>query len=291
MDRSPGIATAACAFTLWGILPFFWKQLEHMPPLTIVCHRTLWGLPLLLLVLGFRKRWNVAYSAFRQPGVLAWHALSGTLLAGNWLLYIWATLNDRILEGALGYYLNPFFNMLFGFLWFGERHNQTQIIAIAIAFVGVACQFPAMEGWPWVALALASSFSIYAVIRKRAPLGSLEGLTVETSLMVPLAAIWLLLQRQGRLPSEDPATSILLLLGTGAATVLPLVLFGHAARKISLTALGILQFIGPSLQFLIGWIFYQEPMPPLRFLSFGLIWIAISMYAADSIKRSKRTPG
>jgi chloramphenicol-sensitive protein RarD len=292
MNPKSGVLSAVIAFVLWGILPVFWKQLAFLPPLTIVCHRTIWGLLLLALVLWFRKGWTEALQSLRDPRSLGWHTLSGLLLAGNWLLYIWATLNERILEGALGYYLNPFFNMLFGFLWFGERHNRTQLIVIGMALAGVALQFPAISGWPWIAIVLAVTFSLYSVVKKRSRLPSLSGLSVETLLMAPFATAWLLLHPSNALPSDQPTFALLLLVAIGAATMLPLFFFGHAARSISLTTLGILQFIGPTIQFAIGWLLYHEPMPPLRLASFALIWAAVALYTIDSRKpKTIKTPG
>jgi chloramphenicol-sensitive protein RarD len=286
MNHRSGVPSAIIAFGLWGILPVFWKHLSFLPPLTIVCHRTVWGLFLLLILLAVRRNLTDITRSLRSPSRLGWHALSGFLLAGNWLLYIWATLNDRILEGALGYYLNPFFNMLFGVLWFGERHNRTQITAIALALTGVALQFPAIQGWPWVAIVLAVSFSLYAVVKKRSPLPSLSGLSMETLLVAPFAIAWLAFHPSQAAPSSNTLHTLLLLLAIGTATVLPLLFFGHAARNMSLTTLGVLQFIGPTIQFAVGWLLYHEPMPPLRLASFALIWAAIALYAMDAHKRS-----
>lgn len=276
------------AFFLWGILPLFWKQLSFLPPGSIVAQRTLWSLAFLLPIVILRGEGARIRRGLDSWKSTAWHLVSGTLLASNWLLYVWATLNGRILEGALGYYLNPFFNMLFGVLWFGERHNPLQLTAIILALTGVAIQIPAAGGLPWVALTLALTFSLYAVVKKRAPLESRHGLTVETLLLAPVALIWLCLS------SPDPATAFggswphaWLVAATGLATTLPLVCFGHAARNIPLTTLGILQFIGPSIQFLIGWRFYGEAMSPARLASFALIWLAIAIYAADSRFRSR----
>lgn len=288
MNDKSGVISAVSAFFLWGILPVFWKQLSFLPPLTIVCHRTLWGLLLLSIILAVRREWPDLTRSLRSPRNLCWHMIAGLLLAGNWLLYIWATLNERILEGALGYYLNPFFNMLFGVIWFGERHNPTQKIAIALALAGVALQFPAVSGWPWVAVVLAISFSLYAVVKKRSPIPPLRGLSLETLLVAPFATAWLVLHPSNALPAQQPALALLMLIAIGAATVLPLLLFGHAARTISLTTLGILQFIGPTIQFAIGWLLYHEPMPPLRLASFALIWAAVTLYAIDS--RKSTTP-
>ncbi len=283
-----GISAAIAAFFLWGVLPLFWKQLSFLSPGSIVAQRTLWSLVFLLAIAVCRREFSAIRRGFESWKSAVWHLLSGTLLASNWLLYVWATLNGRILEGALGYYLNPFFNMLFGVLWFGERHNPLQLCAIGLALAGVAIQIPAAGGLPWVALTLALTFSLYAVVKKRAQLESRHGLTVETLLLSPIALLWLMTASQG--PSEAFGGSWphgWLVIATGLATTLPLVCFGHAARSIPLTTLGILQFIGPSIQFFIGWRFYGEPMTAARLSSFALIWLAIGIYAADSVLRAR----
>jgi chloramphenicol-sensitive protein RarD len=272
-------------------LPAFWKQLAFLPPATIVAQRTLWSLAFLLPVLWWSGEVGQMFRALRSPRAIAWQLLSGLLLSANWLLYIWATLNERILEGSLGYYLNPFFNMLFGALWFGDRHSRPQLAAIVLALAGVALQIPAVGHFPWVALTLALTFSLYAVVRKRAPLGALAGLTAEASLLAPFAMGWLLFS------SATPAAAfgdhpgqILLVIGTGLATALPLLCFGHATRTLRLTTLGILQFLGPTLQFLIGWKFYGEPMTTMRLLSFSLIWLAVGLYAVSTLRAARTLP-
>ncbi len=286
VDRTrSGVLAALAAFFLWGILPIFWKLLDFLPPPSIVAQRTLWSLLLVLVILFWRGEGRALLAALRSPRVLGWHLLSGSLLASNWLLYVWATLNDRIIEGALGYYLNPFFNMLFGALWFGDKNSRWQLAAIALALGGVALQVPAVGHFPWVALTLAITFSLYAVVRKRAPLGSLTGLAAETSLLAPLALIWLVIANKS--PADafgGSAMHAALVVGTGLATALPLLCFGHAARSIRLTTLGILQFLGPTIQFFIGWKLYGEPMTGVRLLSFGLIWLAVGIFAADAAK-------
>ena len=280
-DRS-GLWAAVGAFFLWGVLPLFWKQLEFLPPAVIVAQRTVWSLVVLVVIAVAVRERGVLVAALRTPRQVVWHLLSGLLLASNWLLYVWATLNGRILEGALGYYLNPFFNMLFGFCWFGERHSLRQRAAIGLALAGVALQVPAVGSLPWVSLVLALTFSLYAVVKKQAPLPSRQGLTLETLLLAPLALGWLLhASHGGTAVMGSGPWQMALILASGAATTLPLVLFGHAARRISLTTLGILQFLGPTLQFGIGWWFYGEPMSVLRLASFALIWLAIAVYATE----------
>ena len=290
MDSSrSGVSAAITAFFLWGILPIFWKLLAFLPPQSIVAQRTLWSLVLLLAVLWRQGEGPALLAGFKSPRALVWHLLSGTLLASNWLLYVWSTLNGHIIDAALGYYLNPFFNMLFGALWFGETNSRWQLVAIVIALGGVCIQLPAAGHFPWIAVILAVTFSLYAVVRKRAPLGALAGLTVETILLAPLALGWLIFHSSG-LPAAFGGSwpHAALVAGTGIATALPLLLFSHAARSIRLTTLGILQFIGPTIQFFIGWLMYGEAMSTARLCSFALIWLAVGIYAIDALGKSRR---
>lgn len=285
-ESRKGVLSAVIAFFLWGILPIFWKSLHFLLPPSIIAHRTLWSLAVLLPVLAVQGQLGVVRRGLSTWRGIGWHLLSGGLLASNWMLYVWATLNGHILEGALGYYLNPFLNMLFGALFFGERQNRLQMTAVAVAAAGVACQFPAIKGVPWVALTLAMTFALYAVVRKKAPLGALAGLGAETALLAPVALCWLLWQgSQGTQLFGESGWQAFLVVFTGLATATPLLCFSHATRTISLTTLGILQFIGPTLQFLIGWRIYHEVMTPLKFVSFALIWTAVAIYAADAIGR------
>lgn len=289
VDRTrSGVMAALAAFFLWGILPVFWKLLSFMPPPSIVAQRTVWSLALVLGILWWRKEGHLLRQGLQSRRVLGWHLLSGCLLASNWLLYVWATLNGRIIEAALGYYLNPFFNMLFGALWFGDKNSPWQLAAIALALAGVAVQVPAVGHFPWVALTLALTFSLYAVVRKQAPLGSLVGLAAETSLLAPIALAWLLFSNVSVASAFGGSwPHAALVIGTGLATALPLLFFGHATRSLRLTTLGILQFLGPTIQFFIGWKLYGEPMTGTRLLSFGLIWLAVGIYARDAISRQR----
>jgi chloramphenicol-sensitive protein RarD len=284
-----GLWAGIVAFGIWGVLPVYWKQLEFMGATSLVAQRTCWTLLALWPLLLLRKK-----GITKERRVIAWHFLSGALIAGNWLLYVWATLNDRMIEGALGYYINPFFNMLFGALWFGERHSRLQLAAIATAFSGVLLQMLGIGHFPWVALALGSSFSLYGVVRKRSPLGALDGLAVETTVLAPFALAWLFMAHS-TVPQAfgDSWPHALLIAGTGLVTAVPLLLFAFASRNIRLSTLGMLQFIGPTMQFFIGWKIYGEPMTTVRLLSFGLIWLAIALYGWDSLRRRPvvRVPG
>lgn len=289
VDRTrSGVLAALAAFFLWGILPIFWKLLDFLPPPSIVAQRTLWSLLLVLVILFRQGEGRALLAAARSPRVLGWHFLSGGLLASNWLLYVWSTLNGHIVEAALGYYLNPFFNMLFGALWFGDKNSRWQLAAIALALTGVAVQIPAAGHFPWIALVLAVTFSLYAVVRKMAPLGSLVGLAAETSLLAPIGLAWLVFAHSSPAAAFGGSwKNAALVVGTGFATALPLLFFGHATRTLRLTTLGILQFLGPTLQFFIGWKMYGEPMTAARLLSFALIWLAVALYAADALRKQR----
>lgn len=291
-ESSKGAAAAIAAFTLWGLLPAFWKQLDFLPASSIVAHRTIWAFALLLPLLLIRGRLGELLRHLRQPRQAAWLLLSGALLGANWIVYVWATLNDRVLEGALGYYINPFFNILLGWLFLGERYRPAQLAAVLLAAVGVALQFPAIDGVPWVALILGSSFACYGLARKTSELASLPALAGESALLLPVAVAWLLLTspQPADLYGGDPAR-IPLLLASGLATISPLMLFSAAARRIRLGTLGILQFLGPTLQFLLGWLVYDEPLSSLRLLSFACVWLAVALYAAASIAQRPRKTG
>lgn len=262
------------------MLPLFWKLLDEAPILQVTAHRVVWTLAILVPILIARKSWSSTLEGFRSPKALAIHGIAAITLAANWLIYVWATLNGHILEAALGYYINPFLYILIGYLFWGERHSKLQLTAIAVAIIGVGLQFLAINAIPWIALCLAISFTAYGLIRKSSPLGSFSGLTLETSLLLPMALAYLILQHsQGTATFGSDPTLTILLCCTGIATAAPLLCFARGARTISLSLLGILQFIGPTGQFLIGWLVYEEPLPLMRFISFALIWLAVILYS------------
>ncbi len=290
--RRAGLLSAVAAYCLWRVLPIFWKLLGFLPAPDIVAQRTIWALAFLFPLLMLRHKLADFRACFASKAAIGWLVLSGTLLAGNWVIYVWATLHDRIIEGALGYYLGPFFNILFGRIFFAERLNRRQLIATGIAAAGVVLQFSALSSVPWVALALGCTFALYAVVKKRAQHGSLEGLTAETTLLAPLALVWLAWSHPS-LPSAFGHSPMhtLIVITAGLATALPLLFFGHAARSLRLGTLGILQFIGPTLQLLIGWLIYGEAFGPLRVASFSLIWLAVLLYAHDASRKQPAAVG
>jgi chloramphenicol-sensitive protein RarD len=281
----PGIISGIIAFFLWGSLPIFWKALEFLPPTSIIAQRTLWALLLILPLTLLRGRFRPVLETVRHPRQLAWLGIAAALLAANWLVYVWATLNEHIIEAALGYYLTPFLNMLLGRCFFGERHNRLQLAAITLAAGGVALRFIDVTGIPWVALTLAATFSVYGLARKKAPLGALGGLCGETILLAPFALAWLIFS-QPSLPAAFGGSTnhALLVIAAGPATAIPLLCFGHAAKRLPLSTVGIIQFLAPTIQFLIGWQIYGEPLEAAGITSFSLIWLAVALYSLGSRK-------
>lgn len=286
-----GALAATAAFVLWGVLPVFWKWLAGVPVLEVTAHRIVWSLAMLTLILAARGSLRSVLGAFRSRATIAVHALAAAALAANWLLYVWAMMHDRILEGALGYYLNPFLYILLGRLVLGEKHSRLQLVSIAVAIIGVALQFPAIAGVPWVAIGLACSFAAYGLLKKKSSLGAFTGLAVETSLLAPVAlAYGIFLSATGRSAFGADVHTTGLLVATGLATATPLLFFARGVRSITLSLLGILQFIAPTGQFLMGWLVYHEPLPPLRLASFALIWAAVLLYILSLRKARRLSP-
>jgi chloramphenicol-sensitive protein RarD len=278
-NSSKGALAASASFFLWGLFPIFWKLFDGGNPLELTAHRVIWTLAMIIPVLAIRGSLQPTLAAFKSPRVIATHVLSAACLTTNWLIFVWAVVNERVLEAAFGYYLNPFLYILLGRFFLGERHSRTQLLAIAIAAAGVALQFLAVDGIPWASLAIATTFAAYGMLKKKSPLGPFSGLAMEMSLLTPIALIYcsLLITTSHSAFGADFFTTFLLI-STGLVTAVPLLLFARGVRTISLSLLGILQFIAPTGQFLIGWLAYGEPLPPLRLASFALIWIAVIIY-------------
>ena len=285
-----GPLAAATAYVLWGLFPIYLKQLPLVPAFELVLHRAAWSLLFLVLVLAALRRFAWLPVALRQPRVLAVTALSALLLSINWLLYVWAVGAGRIVDASLGYFINPLVNVVFGFVVLKERPRALQWTALAVATAGVLWLTVAAGELPWIALLLACSFGSYGLLRKLAPLGALEGLALETMVLAPLvlpALAWLSWQGQGVLASGD-GTTLLWLMVAGPATAIPLLLFGIGARRVSMATLGVLMYLGPSLQLLIGVFVYGEPFNTARGIGFALIWAALALYTAEGLRRLRR---
>lgn len=285
-----GVIATMSAFVLWGLFPIFWKQLTGVNALELIAHRILWSLLFLIPIVVMRGTWGASMRALREPAAVRVHLLSGALLTLNWLVFVWAVNEGRIVETALGYFLTPLVNVAFGIIFLRERLRVAQGVALAIASAGVAVLILRLGQFPWVALALAATFGSYGLLRKKSTLGSLSGLTLETTLMLPLALgflAWRHATGVGAL-GEIGAVQAALVIGSGIVTAVPLLLFAQGARLIQLSTVGLLQYIAPSVQFAIGVLVYAEPMPPERMWAFGLIWTALALYSADSVWAAHR---
>jgi len=285
-----GLLAAALAYVIWGLFPLYFHQLSQIGAFELVLHRTLWALGFLLLVLAWRKQWQWLSNAFRQPRVLILYATSATLLSVNWLIYVWAVNNQHVLEASLGYFINPLVNVLLGVLVLRERPRPAQWAALALAASAVLWMSWHTGAPPWIALALALTFGVYGLIKKTAPLDALEGLTLETLLLATVAAPVLLAWDLGGHSALAGAPTSLWawLLLAGPITAVPLLLFGHGARRIPLGTLGLLQYISPSLQFLLGVWLFHEPLQAARLTGFALIWLALLLYSGETLWRARR---
>jgi chloramphenicol-sensitive protein RarD len=279
-----GILSAALAYVIWGLFPLYFKLLSDIAPLEVLVHRVLWSLLFLLGVLAVRRQWDWLQQARSQPRLLGVSAISATLLSANWLTYIWSVTNGHVIEASLGYFITPLVNVLLGYTVLHERLRKAQWAALALATLGVL--WLALQGgrFPWIALVLACTFGGYGLMRKTAPLGPLEGLTLETMLLTPLAlglAAWGLWKGVGGFPAPSTLTNAMLI-GIGPVTAIPLLLFAAGARRISMSTLGLLQYLGPSIQFVLGLWLFKEPFSSTRAIGFGLIWTALVIYTLEA---------
>lgn len=289
---TPGIVYATLAYMAWGLFPLYFRQVAHVPALEVVVHRTVWSLVFVVLVLLVLRRWAWLGAVLRKPRVVGIFALSATLLASNWLVYIWAVNNDHVLDASLGYFILPLMNVALGYVFLHERPRAGQWMAFAVACAGVLWLSWQGGRVPWVALTLAITFALYGLLRKVAPLGALEGLTLETLVLAPAALVamgWMAWHGQGALVAQDH-TSLAWLMLSGPVTALPLLLFAAGARRIPLSMMGVLQYISPSILVLLGVWLYDEPFAGPRVMGFVLIWIALALYTAEGWRHARRAP-
>ncbi|MEF3273866.1 MAG: EamA family transporter RarD [Chloroflexus sp.] len=283
-----GVLSAIAAYTLWGLLPVYWKALHGADAIEILAHRMVWSLLFLLGVLAMRRQWGWLQILYQQRRLWLIYLASALLLAVNWGVYVWAVQINRVVDASLGYFINPLVSIALGVIVLGERLRPAQWLAIALAFVGVAWLTYTAGTLPWIALALAFSFGLYGLLRKQTPLGSFEALTVETLWMLPLAIFWLswlIIERGG---IHHDAMLWGLLISTGVITAAPLLFFGSATRRIPLTTIGILQYLAPTLQLLLGVLVYDEPFSTAQLLGFSAIWVALAVYTTDSLLTARR---
>jgi chloramphenicol-sensitive protein RarD len=289
-----GIAAALAAFTVWGLMPLYFRQVGSVPPFEVVAHRVLWSVVFLALLLavvpatgGFRR----IGALVRQPRLLGLLALTALLTGSNWLVFVWAIDSGRLVEAALGYFINPLVSVLLGRLFLGEKLRPLQQFAVAVATLGVAWRVVQVGSLPWIPLFLAGTFGVYGLLRKRAPVDAVGGLFIETLTVAPLAAAWLMWQAsRGALAfGSDPATDALLPLA-GVLTAIPLMLFAVGARNLPLATIGFLQYIGPTINLLLAVFVFGERFDHAQLVSFGLIWLALAIYSADMVRANARRP-
>ncbi len=279
-----GVLYGLGAYLIWGIFPLYFKALQNLSATEILASRIVWAFVFLGILLVARKEWAQLKSLLKRP--LTWLIYSGAalLLAVNWLLYIWGVNSGFIVETSLGYFINPLVNVLLGVIFLGERLRTLQWLPVGLAATGVLYITLNYAQLPWIALTLAFTFAGYSLVKKTAPLSSFYSLTLETGILFVPATLYLLTANlQGKGAYGTGLTTTLLLVGSGVATSIPLLLFGSAARSINLSLLGVLQYIAPTLQFLIGVLIYGEPFTHVRLVGFSLIWAALFLFWVEGI--------
>ena len=282
-----GILMGLGAYTLWGVLPLYFKAVAHVQATEIVAHRILWSLIFLGALATLWRRWPAIRTALASPRVALTLALTATLIGVNWLVYIYAVVSGHVLEGSLGYYLNPLVNVLLGVFLLKEKLSRLQNGAVLLAAAGVAILAFGAGGAIWISLVLAASFALYGFLRKVAPVDALEGLWIETLFLAPLALGWLvwLARAGGGAFLAERSTDFLLILG-GALTAIPLLLFTAAAKRLAYSTLGFLQYVAPSLQFLLAVLAFGEPLTA-HIVCFGAIWAALAIFVVESVRAGR----
>lgn len=297
LTKPPGAAStprvllaATGCFVFWGLVAVYWKQLHDIGSLELVVHRTVWSMLFLSVMLWRRGRLPFVFAALRDRRLLLVNVLSGSLLMGNWLLFLYAVDHGELLEASLGYFLVPLFQVAAGYLFLQERPRRLQWLSILFAAAGVLWLLLGVGHVPWVALLLVGTWGPYALVRKKSPMGALDGLAVETLLFTPFAIgylAWLAWHGEGAL-GRVSAWETGLLLCSGWITAVPLVWFAYAAARIPISTLGLLQYIAPSLQFLLGWLLYHEPLDPAKLPGYVCIWLGLAIYSGEGMYARRR---
>lgn len=279
-----GILKGLMTYILWGFFPIYWKFLHPVPAVQVIGHRISWSFVLLILIILVTRQWSDFRSTALKPKVLGIYSIAAVLLTVNWLVYVWGVNAGFIVETSLGYFINPLLSVLLGVLFLRERLRPMQWIPVGIASIGVIYLTAVYGRLPWIALSLAFSFGFYGLVKKLAPLGSLYGLTLETGIVFPIALIYLLVVEFTGTGAflHDSAPISLLLIGAGAVTTIPLLMFASAAKEIPLSLLGLLQYVAPTLQFMIGVFIYKEPFDQSHLIGFGIVWLALIIFWVEN---------
>ena len=280
-----GFTATILAFAVWGVLPVYWKLIRDVSPLEILAHRIIWSLVLLVFLLSIQRKWADVAKAASTPSVLRTLIITGSIIAANWLLYIWTVNTNRVVEASLGYYINPLVNILFGFIFFKDKLRKLQWAAIALAASGVLYQLLKLGELPWASLGLAFTFGTYGLLRKIVNVDSSVGLFIETLLLsVPAMLVLGYMEMHGMMFfCHTGMGTDLLLIGTGVVTSIPMVTFVYGAKRLSLVTVGILQYLSPTISFFLGIFVYGEPFSPVQLTTFACIWGALAIYTVESI--------
>ena len=283
-----GLISALIAFVLWGLFPIYFAILKEVDALEMLAHRIIWAVPFGALIIHFRNQWSEVVGALKHRRTLIFLTLSAILITGNWLVYIWAVQLEQINQASLGYYINPLLFALAGAVIFGERLRKAQTMAILLAAIGVGVLTFSGGEFPAIALFLGVTFVVYGVIRKQVVVGGMPGLFIETLLLLPIALaylLWMMSTGKAAFTLANPGLAGILLIA-GPITVIPLLFFALAARRLNLTTVGMLQFIAPTLQFLIA-VYYGEELTTAHIICFSLIWLAVSLFSFDAWRTSR----
>ena len=284
-----GVLYGIGAYILWGFFPIYWKVLHEVSALQVIGHRIGWSFIVLIIFILITKQWQEFRSVAFSPKTIVMYTVAGVLLSINWLIYVWGVNAGFIVETSLGYFINPLLSVLLGVLFLRERLRPAQWIPVILAAVGVIYLTVVYGRPPWIALSLAFSFGFYGLVKKLAPLGSLYGLTLETAIVFPIALVYLIfVETNGTGAFLHNGVRIdLFLAGAGIVTTIPLLMFASAAKQIPLTMVGILQYIAPTLQFLIGVFLYKEPFDRSHLIGFGIVWVALIIFWVENFTANR----
>jgi chloramphenicol-sensitive protein RarD len=285
-----GVIYAGSAFLIWGLAAVYWKELRSVPPLEVIAHRVAWSFFFLLPLIVFQRQWVEFVAILKNLQMLLILLTSAVLVAVNWLIYVWAVNNDHLLQASLGYYINPLVNVVLGMVFLKERLRPPQVIAVLLAAAGVLYLTVQYGQFPWIAISLAMSFGLYGLIRKVAPASSLVGLTVETLLLsLPAIGYLIYLDIQGTGSVFRVSLNLdLLLIGCAPLTAVPLLFFTAGAKRLYLSPVGLMQYIGPSGMFFLAVFYYHEPFSTAQVWTFVMIWAALAVYSTDSVLYFRR---
>ncbi|MFC1578403.1 EamA family transporter RarD [Thermodesulfobacteriota bacterium] len=280
-----GVIYAGAAFLIWGLAAVYWKELKSVPPLEIIAHRVAWSFLFLLPLILLQRQWAEFVAILKNLRMVLILLTSAILVAANWLIYVWAVNNDHLLQASLGYYINPLVNVVLGMVFLKERLRPPQVIAVLLAAAGVLYLTVQYGRFPWIAISLAMSFGLYGLIRKMAPVSSLVGLAVETLLLsLPAIGYLFYLDFQGTGSIFRVSFNLdLLLIGCAPLTAIPLLFFTAGAKRLYLSTVGLMQYIGPSGMFLLAVFYYHEPFSTAQVWTFVMIWSALAIYSTDSV--------